>query len=176
MMRAITGLAKLLQFALLHGFDRLEFNIDDVKACRCGFGENLDLSRDIARKLAAIRCPATGGDAGRRSVVSEEMLKLRQRKEWLVEIVEPELEESRLFDDSVRFFKHFGSRGADDGNTDLTDTGSEVLWGYARHIHCHIYNRGILQTPTGGCKFLLKPKGVRPEIPDLRCNLHHFRC
>jgi hypothetical protein len=30
------------------------------------------------------------------------------------------------------------------------------LRGYARHIHSHIYNRGILQTHEQGCKFLLQ--------------------
>ena len=83
----------------------------------------------------------------------------------LLEIIEAELKESRLFDDGVGFFKHLGSRGAYDGNTDFTDTGTKKLRGYAGHIHSHVYNRGILQTHEQGCKFLLKPKGVstKPE-------------
>ena len=84
------------------------------------------------------------------------MFELRQGEKRFFEIVEAELEEGRFFDDGAGFFKHLGSRGADDGDTDFTDTGTKKLRGYAGHIHSHVYNRGILQTREQGCKFLLQ--------------------
>ena len=95
----------------------------------------------------------------------EEMFELGQGEQRLVEIVEAELEEGRLFDDGAGFFNHLGGRGADDGDTDFTDTGTKKLRGYAGHIRSHVCNRGILQSRAQGCKFLLKSKGLR-EIPD----------
>ena len=56
------------------------------------------------------------------------MLELGQREKRLLEIVEAELEKRRLFDDGAGFFEHLGGRGADDGNTDFTDTGTRN-WG-----------------------------------------------
>ena len=150
------GVAELLELALLHGCGGLEFNVDDVEAGGCGLGENFDLGGDVAGELAAVGGAATGGDAGGGGVVSEEMLELRQGEKGLLEVVEAELEEGRLFDDGAGFFKHLGGRGADDGDTDFTDTGTKKLRGYAGHIHSHVYNRGILQTREAGCKFLLK--------------------
>ena len=107
-------------------------------------------------KFAAIGRAATGRDAGDCGVIGQEVFELRQGEERLLEIIEAELEKGRLFDDGAGFFKHLGSRGADDGDTDFTDAGTEKLGGYAGHIHSHVYNRGILQTHEEGCKFLLK--------------------
>ena len=112
--------------------------------------------------LAVRRQVAMRGGGG---VVGEEVFELRQGEKRLLEIVEAELEEGRLFDDGAGFFKHLGGRGADDGDTDFTDAGTKKLRGYAGHIHSHVYNRGILQTREQGCKFLLKSKGLS-EIPD----------
>ena len=127
-----------------------------MKARGCGLGENLDFGGDVAGEFSSVGGAATRRDAGGRGVVGEEMLELRQCQKRLLEIVEAELEKGRLLDDGAGFFKHLGSRGADDGNTDFTDTGTKKLRGYAGHIHSHVYNRGILQTREAGCKFLLK--------------------
>jgi hypothetical protein len=132
-----------------------------VEACGGGFGEDFDLVGDFAGEFSSVGGAATGGDAGGGGVVGEEVLEFGQGEERFFEVVEAELEEGRLFDDGAGFFKHLGCCGADDGNTDFTDTGTKKLGGYAGHIHSHVYNRGILQTREGGCKFLLKIKGVR---------------
>jgi hypothetical protein len=155
------GVAEMLKLALLHGFGGLELNVDDVEACCRGLGENFNFIGDFAGELAAVGGAAAGGDAGGGGVVGEEMLEFGQGEKRLLEIVEAELEEGRLFDDGAGFFKHLGGCGADDGNTDFTDTGTKKLGGYAGHIHSHVYNRGILQTRAEGCKFLLKSKAVR---------------
>jgi hypothetical protein len=135
-----------------------------VEACGRGFGEDFDLCRYVAGELAAVGGATTGCDAGGRRVVLKEMFEPGQGEKRFVEIVESELEEGRLFDDGAGFFKHLGGCGADDGDTDFTDTGTKKLRGYAGHIHSHVYNRGILQTRAQGCKFLLKSKGLR-EMP-----------
>ena len=88
------------------------------------------------------------------------MLELRQGREWLFEIVETELDERSLFNDSGGFFKHLGGRGASNGNANFADAGADKLGGYCGHIHSHVYNRGILQCDGAGCNFLLKKQGV----------------
>ena len=147
------GVAELLEVGLLEGLGGFEFEIDDVEAGGCGLAEDFDFGGDGAGELAAVGCASTGGDAGGGGVFREELLDLRQGEEGLLEIVEAELEEGRLLDDGGGFFEHLGGRGADDGDTDLADAGTEKLRGYAGHIRSHVYNRGILQTLRYGCKF-----------------------
>ena len=159
-----TGVAEVLELALLHGFDGFELYVDNVEASCGGFGEDLDLVGYLAGELASVGCATTGGDAGGGSVVLEEMFEFGQGEEGFLEVIEAELEEGRLFDDGAGFFKHFGGCGADDGDTYFADTGTKKLGGYAGHVHSHVYNRGILQTREAGCKFLLQAKGVR-QIP-----------
>jgi len=57
-------------------------------------------------------------------MLGEEGLNLRQCEERLVEVVEAELKEGRLFNGDGGFFEHFGWGGAGDGNTDLADAGA----------------------------------------------------
>lgn len=127
-----------------------------MEAGGCSFGQDFEFGRDRAGKLAAVCCSSTGCDCGDCSVICEEVFELRQGQERLLEIVEAELEERRLFDDGVGFFEHLGGCGAYDGDADFAYAGTEKLWGYGGHIRSHVYNRGILQTLSFGCKFLLK--------------------
>ncbi len=150
------GVAELLELALFEAFGGFELEVDDVEAGGCGLGENLHLGGEVTGELAAVGCAAAGGDGSRSGVFADEMLQLGQSKQWLFEVVEPELEEGRLFDDGGSFFKHLGRGCANDGDTDFADTGTKKLGAYAGHIHSHVYNRGILQTHGEGCKFSLK--------------------
>jgi hypothetical protein len=159
-----TGVPELLKLAFFEGFGGLEFDVNDVEAGGGCLGEDLHLGGEVAGELASVGCAAAGGDGGDGGVIRQEVFEFREREEGFFEVVEAKLEEGRLFDDGAGFFKHLGRGGADDGDTDFADTGTEKLGGYARHIHSHVYNRGILQSRGEGCKFLLKEKGVMVYI------------
>src|SRR5438270_9677650 len=124
-----------------------------MKSGRRSLREDLHLSSHRAFKFASVRCASTRSDASRGSIIRKEILQFRQSQQGLLEVVEAELEKRRLFHNCARFLKHLGGRTADDGNTDLSDTGTEKLGGYTRHIRSHVYNRGILQTCAIRCKF-----------------------
>ena len=103
-----------------------------------GLGEDFEFGGDVAGELAAVRGAATGGDGGGGGVVGEELLELRQGGERLVEVVEAELEEGRLFDDGRGFLDHLGWRGADDGDADFADAGTEKLRSNCGHDTGHV--------------------------------------
>lgn len=126
-----------------------------MKAGSGDLGENLHLGGERTGELSAIGRPSTGGDAGGRGVVGEELLELRQRVEGFLEIIQPEFQKRSFFDDSARFFYHFGRRRSNNGDANLADAGTEELCccGGSRHFRSHVCNRGILQTLDPRCKF-----------------------
>ena len=64
-------------------------------------------------------------------------LNFGRASEGLLEVVEAELEEGSLLDDGGGLFDHLGGRGADDGDADFGDAGTEELRDYCWHIRSH---------------------------------------
>jgi len=146
------GFAELLNAGPLEGFGGFELEVDDVEACGRGLAQNFDFGGDRAGEFTAVGCASTGGNAGGGGVFREEVLDFGEGEERLLEIIEAKFDEGGFLDGGGGFFKHLGGCGADDGDTDLANAGTEKLRGYAGHIRSHVYNRGILQTLGDGCK------------------------
>src|ERR1700722_12020910 len=143
--------AELFQLSGLDGFRGLELDIDHMEARGSGLLQNLQLVGDRRFEFASSGNPAAGGDGGYLAAFCEECLKLRQRSQWFLQIVEAKFQERVFACCRFSFFNHFCRGRPDDGHTDLSDTRPEVLRRECLSNMIHESNCGILPTVPAVC-------------------------